>query len=207
MVCREQLALAGLHRAASSALGVVHARARAARRARRAARSRRRACRRDRARCAPRPPGTRPRRRAAAGSRRDRARRGRARRERVVHGPDRVSVDREREHVGGPSCAHEPLVQLGDGRLVDEQHRQLGVRPVPLRPASTASASALHRAMSTGTSFCSSATNTSGLPSSPPTRRGRSDRGGGSVTRAGVRSLVCVDDVLHDAVAHHVGAR
>ena len=42
---------------------------------------------------------------------------------------DEVVLDGEGQHVGRPLPAEEPLVELGDGRLVDEHHRQLG--PVP----------------------------------------------------------------------------
>ena len=40
---------------------------------------------------------------------------------------DQFVLEREGQHVGGTHLVHEPLVQLGDGGLVDEQHRQLGV--------------------------------------------------------------------------------
>ena len=40
-------------------------------------------------------------------------------------------VHREREHIGRAFLAHPPDVQLGHGRLVDEQHGQLGQRVHP----------------------------------------------------------------------------
>ena len=36
-------------------------------------------------------------------------------------------LDRERQHVCRPFAAEEPFVEAGDGRLVDEHQRQLGL--------------------------------------------------------------------------------
>ena len=103
-------------------------RARAARRARRAARSRRRRCRRGPARCARRPPGTPRRRRAATDSSGSgSARSGPARPRRATARLDESSSIGNASTSVGPSCVHEPLVELGDRRLVDEQQRQLGL--------------------------------------------------------------------------------
>jgi hypothetical protein len=38
-----------------------------------------------------------------------------------------VLVHREGENVGGPFFAEKAFVEVGDGLLVDEQHRELGV--------------------------------------------------------------------------------
>ena len=104
-------------------------RARAGCRARRAARARRRSVPAWSGALRAATPGRSRRRRAAAARRRASARSRRARS--AVVGPaaraDQVVVDREREHVGRAVVAHEPLVELGDRRLVDEQQRQLGV--------------------------------------------------------------------------------
>ena len=51
----------------------------------------------------------------------------------VRHAPraDQVVLDGEGQHVGRPLPAEEPFVELGDGRLVDEHHRELGPVPDP----------------------------------------------------------------------------
>ena len=54
------------------------------------------------------------------------------------------------QHVGRPVLVHEPLVQLGDRRLVDEQHRQLGVAPDALRVEHLARRAAASGPASTG---------------------------------------------------------
>ncbi len=40
---------------------------------------------------------------------------------------DQLVLDRERQHVGGPFATQESLVETGDGSLVDEHERQLGI--------------------------------------------------------------------------------
>ena len=100
----------------------------------------------------------------------------------------------------GPVVAQEPLVQLGDRRLVDEQHRQLGVAAHALGVEHALGQRAASGRRRPGRSSCSSATNTSSSPSSP-TRRRVGGRGAIAAVTARVEplvggALVGVDDVL-----------
>ena len=132
---------------------------------------------------------------------------------------------REREDVGGPGLVHEPLVEVGDGGLVDEQHRQLGVAGDALgakhvlgqalppwhvdgevgllvgrrRPRGRPPPGARRRRPETGTARRGRAVEAVVVAGSSTT--GTSP---GSEPCTGAGSLVGVDDVLHDAVAHDV---
>ena len=94
-------------------------------------------------------------------------------------------VDGEGEHVGRARLAQEPLVELGDGGLVDEQTDTSMSSRTPWAP-STSRASAAQRATSMACAFCSSATKTSAL------------------IAAVVGPFVGGDDVGDDAGPHHV---
>ena len=115
----------------------------------------------------------------------------------------------------GPVVAHEPLVELGDGRprrRTAPTARRRRARPRRRARARPARASGRRRP---GRAACSSATNTSSaaLGRRAPAPLGRRRTGGhqlagrrSSAGRRLGRPLVGVDDVLHDAVAHDVAA-
>ena len=159
------------------------ARARAARRGRRAARSRRRPCPRAIGRVArPRPPGTRPRRRAAAGSRRDRARRGR--------GPDASgswTAHTASSSIGNASTSVGPVCSMNRSLssaidVSSTKSTESSAAPRTPSAASTASASALPARDVDGDVVLLVGDEHLGPALVAPTRLGRSDRGGGSVT-------------------------
>ena len=194
-----------------------HGRARGGRRARRAARARRRGCRRGRAPCASATAGQTTTSPSSSGMSSGSG--GGA------VGPGAAGVgpsdqlDQRRRRSGttstsvGPVVAHEPLVQLGDRRLVDEQQRQLGVAPHALGERAPPRPARAQRATSTGDARpARRRTNTSSSPS-PPTGAGSSEVG--RVAHAArlaarlarlVGPLVGGDDVGDDRVAHDVGA-
>ena len=167
----QQLALAPLHPLGLLVVLVVHARAGGGCRGRRAGRSRRRRSRRARRRCGRPPPGRRPRRRAggmatSSGS--------------IDAGPGPALVGRaaaaararrrwgRRARRSGPSSPRNRSLQLGDGRLVDEEQRHLDVVRRPPRPRARSGPAPTQRSMSTGWSDCSSAAKTSsGSPARP----------------------------------------
>ena len=162
--------------AASSAVGVVHARARAGCRARRAARARRRsvpawsgalrAATAGQITTSPSSSGISSG--SAIGAVGPRCEPGRA-----PPSTDESSSIGNASTSVGPSCSMNRWLSSAIDVLVDEQQRQLGVAPDALRRASTASASARPaRRRRRRSSDCSSATNTS---SAAPRRRRRFD--------------------------------